>query len=121
VILLQYCQLTTRHEQYQRFSHNQTHCAHERCWSQVAAGETALPPAVGEFLTRLFLSKRKADDLANSFRSNCELRGYRRAWWLFWAEASFLTRPLVWRVMKRWGLIAILIDAVRRILLHLGL
>jgi hypothetical protein len=78
-----------------------------------------LPPASGEFLVRLLLSKRKANallgDFQETFNENCRLHRPRYAKWIWWSEFVHGLGPLIWAAMKRLGVIATLVDAARRV------
>jgi hypothetical protein len=75
---------------------------------------TPSPPRLAEFLFSLFASKKTVDaqlgDLQEVFDHNVERYGVARARMRYWSQVLRAVGPNVWRLIRKWGLIGILID-----------
>jgi hypothetical protein len=77
------------------------------------------PPPLAEFALHLLIGAKAREglvgDLAERFSHNVTLLGARRAKRLYWAESIRSLAPLIWRLMKRAGVWALLYAALRRL------
>jgi AAA domain len=87
-------------------------------WSEDNKAGRTVPPPVAECLMALLAPKRKAEsilgDLEERFQRDYQKLGKTRANSLYWARTIASIAPLVWSLLKRIGVVALLIDVGRR-------
>ena len=80
--------------------------------------EPPSPPAICELIVSLLPGKRRAGmigDMQEKFLCHCEAFGVKRARRLYWYEVFRTTWPILWKYIKKGGVLGLMIAAARKV------